>query len=98
MKIFTVKWPNGTESIISAESYVDLWHNMDIEGDPNEAEFAELPRIHLSQTEPNGNMSHEHELMRPKWMRFKQKAMIAGSGRKVATYGGKWCSTFVRKN
>jgi hypothetical protein len=49
MKTYLAKWPNGTISVLQANSMIDLFWNLDAESNPLEAKLFELPkRFHLA--------------------------------------------------
>ncbi len=48
MNNYLAKWPNGTITILSANSISDLYYHLDEEGDPDAADVYKLPRkFHL---------------------------------------------------
>ena len=49
MKTYLAKWPNGTISILQAKSMIDLFWDLDCEGDPTKAQLFELKkRFHIA--------------------------------------------------
>jgi hypothetical protein len=48
MRAYLAEWPNGTISILTAESEIDLFDKLDAEGDPTEARIFLMPtQFHL---------------------------------------------------
>jgi len=49
MKVYLCKWPNGTISILTANSKRELYLLLDYEGDPEQANVYKLPaRFHIT--------------------------------------------------
>ena len=58
MKVYLCKWPNGTISILTANSKRELFLLLDYEGDPEQANVYKLPNgFHISTEVINRKIS-----------------------------------------
>ena len=60
MNIFVVKWPNGTISIVSADTISQLFNMLDTEGDPEQASIYKL------KPDENGHFHLTTEIVKDK--------------------------------
>lgn len=60
MNIFVVKWPDGTISIVSADTVSQLFDMLDTEGDP------EAATIYKMELDENGHFHIKTEIVRNK--------------------------------
>jgi hypothetical protein len=60
MKVYLCKWPDGTISILTANSKRELFLLLDYEGDPEKANVYKLPsRFHISTEVINRKISSD---------------------------------------
>ena len=57
MKTYLAKWPDGTISILQAKNMIDLFWDLDMEGNPLTAKIYKLPkRFQLTTTIKDGEI------------------------------------------
>ena len=55
MRVYLTEWPNGTISVLTADNEVDLFDQLDSEGDPTDAKIYLMPtRFHIETDVKNG--------------------------------------------
>lgn len=74
---YLIKWPNGTISVLTAESEFELFDKIDVEGNPLDTKIYKLPKdFHLTTTLLKGKIScdqeFEHNEVKMKRIQFPQ--------------------------
>jgi hypothetical protein len=73
MKTYLAKWPDGTISILQANTMIDLFWNLDMEANPLSAKLYELPkRFQLTTIIKDGEIETDEIFVRTKYKDLKE--------------------------
>jgi hypothetical protein len=73
MKTYLAKWPDGTISILQANTMIDLFWDLDMEANPLSAKLYELPkRFQLTTTIKDGEIEIDEIFPRTNYKDLKE--------------------------